>query len=380
MLSFYLVERPVREGRAPWVRKSAVRLALVSPVFVAFIAVVVVRATTPTASLRVATAATPTTPSTVTSSGTADTTGSSQPLPTTTTTSDLDQHLDVSLEAALADHSDLECPKTADDVTFDWCVRNQGSSGRPVLATIGDSMARALRPGLETEGAKRDFSYIQAAWGGCTISGTVIAQIDPATVTPYDLKCRDEAISTVESMIEAVHPDLLLMTEHGAAISQIQINDELIPVLSDQHDQALVDGYVAVLGRFFGRVGHIVLIDTNQDGLPIGCARQTLRGKCAQSQPNVEAIDRFNSVLHTVAQRFPGRVSVISLADLVCPGGTCLPIRDGMLIRYDGQHYTATFYAVVGPTTGGPDRRGSRRGFLGARPCRVRYRKLPVWM
>ena len=118
---------------------------------------------------------------------------------------------------------------------------------------------------------------------------------------------------------------------------------------SQLNDQALVDGYVAVLGRFLERVGHIVLIDTNQDGLPIGCVRQTLRGECAQLQPNVEAIDRFNGVLHTVAQRFPGRVSVISLADLVCPGGTCLPIRDGMLIRYDGQHYTATFSRWLGP-------------------------------
>ena len=331
-LSYYIVERPVREGRTPWVRRSVVRLAVVTPIVVALTAVVVTRATTPAATLRVTAEATPISSAT----------------PTSEAPPDLDQHLDVPLEEALADHSDLECPKTADDITFDWCVRHQGSSDRPVLATIGDSMARALRPGLEAEAAKRDFSYIQAAWGGCTISGTVLAQIDPAAVTDYDLKCRDEAVSTVESMIETARPDVLILSEHGAAISQLRIDDQWIPVLSDEHDQTLVAGYVAVFERFLEHVDKIVLVETNQDGLPVGCIQQGAAGECPQSKPNVEAIERFNGVLHSVAEGFPGRVSVISVEDLVCPGGTCLPIRDGMLVRYDGQHYTATFSRWLG--------------------------------
>ena len=72
-------------------------------------------------------------------------------------------------------------------------------------------------------------------------------------------------------------------------------------------------------------------------------------GECVQPSTATEAIVRFNRVLHTVAQHFPGRVSVISIADLVCPDGTCVPIRDGMLIRYDGQHYTSASSRWLGP-------------------------------
>ena len=334
-LSFYIVEHPVREGRTPWVRGSVVRLAVVTPIVVAFTAVVVTRATTPTATLRVTAEATPTSAATGT--------GGTSP--------DFDQHLDVPLQEALEDHSDVECPKTSDSVSFDWCVRHQGSTGRPVLATIGDSMARAWRPGFEAEGAKRNFSFIQAAWGGCTISGTALAQIDPTTLTDFDITCREDAASTVESMIEQAHPNVLIMSERGAAISPLREDDAWVSVLSDQHDRALVVGYVTVLGRFLEHVDKIVLVETNQDGLPVGCVEQNAAPghRCSQRSSNVEAIERFNGVLQSVADRFPGRVSVISLADLVCPGGSCLAMRDGMLIRYDGQHYTATFSRWLGP-------------------------------
>jgi peptidoglycan/LPS O-acetylase OafA/YrhL len=343
VVSYYAVERPIREGRAPWIRKSAVRLAIVAPIVVTLTAFVAIRATTPTASRLTTASAIPvvTNPPAKSPAPAPQRTATPPPTPT----SAVDQHLDGSLESALADHSDKECPKTSDDVTYDWCIFYQGASDQPVLATIGDSMARAFTPGLEAEGARSGFTYVQSAWGGCTISGTAIAQTDPSALTPSDVLCRDEAMSVVESMIDAVHPSVLVMTEHGAAISPVQIDDRLVPALTVEHDHALVDGYVAVFSRFVDRVDHIVLVETSQDGLPIGCVEQSSapRNRCSQPPFTVEAIKRFNGVLHDVARRFPGKVSVISISNLICPNGICLPIRDGMLIRYDGQHYTATF-------------------------------------
>ena len=73
------------------------------------------------------------------------------------------------------------------------------------------------------------------------------------------------------------------------------------------------------------------------------------RSRVCFSPATTEAIERYNRVLHVVAEQFPGRVFVVSVADLVCPGETCAPIRDGMLIRYDGQHHTSTFSQWLGP-------------------------------
>jgi peptidoglycan/LPS O-acetylase OafA/YrhL len=343
-VSYYIVERPIREGRTPWMRRSPVRLAVVAPVVIALVAFVAIRTTTPDSAQLASAQPTPiSSESSPSGAGTSQTkTATPAPIPIAA----VDQHLDVSLESALADHSDKECPKTSNDVyKLDWCIFHQGPSDGPVLATIGDSMARAFKPGLEAEGARRGFTYAQAAWGGCTISGTAVAQVDPTTISLFDQDCRDNAVSAVEAMMDAAHPSVLIMTEHGAAISRLQVNGRWVAALTPEHDRALIDGYETTFGRLLSRVDHIVVIETNQDGLPIGCVEQTSApgARCSQSPSNVEAIERFNGVLHTVAERFPGQVSVISISDLVCPNATCLPIRDGMLIRYDGQHYTATF-------------------------------------
>jgi len=340
--SYYLVELPIRQGRVAWVKRSPLRLVVTAGAAVGFTAFVVSQATTVGEFVprRVVAESGPTTSVTPSASQAA-----------APSTSVDDQHLDVDLASALADTSDLECPKTAPDVTFDWCVRNVGSADRPVLATIGDSMARALRPGLESEGAKRGFTFVQSAWGGCTISGTALAQYEPATLTPYDLTCRDEALATVEAMIDSNHPDVLIMTEHGSAISEMRVDDRWVLAPSNEHDQLLLDAYISVFGQLLGRVDQIVLVETNQDGLLVGCATSDSDNDpdCVSPPATVEAIDRFNRVLHKVADRFPGRVSVVSVADLVCPGGTCVPIRDGMLVRYDGQHYTSTFSRWLAP-------------------------------
>ena len=314
-LSYYLVERPVREGRVAWLRRSPTRLAMVASVVVIVVTVAALRATSVPATLAP------------------------------------DQHLDVDLSVALKDYSDSDCPISAEGDAFSWCVRHEGSIDRPIIATIGDSMARALDPGLEAEAVRRDFTYIQAAWGGCPVSGIGTPQFAPPSMTPDDVECLDKSISTVQSMIDTARPTILVMTEHGSAVSSLLVDDRFVAPLSAEHDQTLIDAYDAVFERFLGSVERIVLIETNHDGLPVGCSgvASTNKASCSQPLATVDAIDRFNLVLDTVAKHFPGRVSVISLADIVCPGGYCVPVRDGMLIRYDGQHYTATFSRWLAP-------------------------------
>lgn len=36
----------------------------------------------------------------------------------------------------------------------------------------------------------------------------------------------------------------------------------------------------------------------------------------------------------------PGRAFLVSLNEHICPGGLCPPKVDGVLLRYDGHHFT----------------------------------------
>jgi hypothetical protein len=48
----------------------------------------------------------------------------------------------------------------------------------------------------------------------------------------------------------------------------------------------------------------------------------------------------YNALFRRVAGRVPG-VSTISITDTICPGGVCVAELNGIVLRYDGQHFTA---------------------------------------
>jgi hypothetical protein len=54
-------------------------------------------------------------------------------------------------------------------------------------------------------------------------------------------------------------------------------------------------------------------------------------------------------MLDQVAADRPGLVSVVGIQDLVCdPDGRCPAVRDGMLVRTDGVHYTTGYSRRLG--------------------------------
>ena len=49
----------------------------------------------------------------------------------------------------------------------------------------------------------------------------------------------------------------------------------------------------------------------------------------------------YNAMLDRVAQRYPDRVRVLDLSDLLCPDNLCVARVDGIVIRYDTLHFSA---------------------------------------
>jgi hypothetical protein len=67
-----------------------------------------------------------------------------------------------------------------------------------------------------------------------------------------------------------------------------------------------------------------------------------------EDQP--QRVDAWNELLHTVAARHPGKVTVLDLTPVVCPKGTFTWTVRGMRIRSDGLHYTpAGVQKVIAP-------------------------------
>jgi hypothetical protein len=54
-------------------------------------------------------------------------------------------------------------------------------------------------------------------------------------------------------------------------------------------------------------------------------------------------------VLDRVAARHHDRVRVVDLSDVVCPGGVCSLVVHGVVMRYDGGHFTRRASEYVAP-------------------------------
>ena len=60
-------------------------------------------------------------------------------------------------------------------------------------------------------------------------------------------------------------------------------------------------------------------------------------------------MDRHNSLLREVVAARPGQAELVSVTDVICPGGGCPAVVDGTLLRKDGTHYTIGFSSRLVP-------------------------------
>ncbi len=70
---------------------------------------------------------------------------------------------------------------------------------------------------------------------------------------------------------------------------------------------------------------------------PACLTRPDTRACGAAPDPLTVAVDRIYA---RVRDEVPG-VTLVTLQDALCPGGRCHPLVDGLLVRFDGLHFSA---------------------------------------
>jgi len=190
----------------------------------------------------------------------------------------------------------------------------------PVLL-IGDSTACTLLPGLQAAGPAYGIHFVNGAVIGC---GIVSGEIAPYfagnyNVVGYTKQCQGQANNVESQMLERYRPRLIVWgsTEERQSILVTTPSGKVV----------LQEGTPAwrtvMLHRMDARV---------QQFLSLG-ARVILVNEPAPVdvglEPNPKEQDlgivHMNQLLHQVAARHPGRVSVVDLSARVCPGGSPCP-------------------------------------------------------
>jgi SGNH domain (fused to AT3 domains) len=295
--SFYLVEQPIRHGRARFVR--------LTPRFATLAVVSLVLAT-----------------------GTV--------LWTTTTAGVPAAELEIPLENS-------GCPPVSDVP----CLRSEGSRRAPVIALVGDSIARSLDPAFMTLARDHNWTYVLAAANGCRLSHLMTSY--EGQVRPADRNCYDVVPRLLDRLITEWNPAAVVALDRWEIIDVIGPDGDVVESATPRHialtEQALSDTARTITSRGAQLIFIELPPPTRAD---CANAARRLSADCRVPVANDRQQPPYNAMLERIATQVP-RVSTISITDAVCPQEICLPEVDGMLLRYDGLHFTTAASRWLAP-------------------------------
>jgi peptidoglycan/LPS O-acetylase OafA/YrhL len=293
--SFYLLEQPIRRGRALWVRSSAPRFVVTSALAVVLVVGVTVWVTqVPPEAM-----------------GFLDIPG---------------------------------CPSSGDMP----CLRRQGASGAPVVAVIGDSIARSLDPAFMLLAQEREWTYVLAAANGCRISG--LLTIYNGHTRPMDEDCHDATPRRLERLLTDWNPSTIVAIDRweiiDAAGSDGQVASSGTPAHLSLTERALTDTARQLTSQG-ARLAFIELPPTVFSGCSAPSQRSS--SSCRRGVMDDVAQTPYNELFRRISRTVPG-VSTLSITDALCPAGVCTWDINGMVLRFDGLHFTPETSRWLAPT------------------------------
>ncbi|MFG1923444.1 acyltransferase family protein [Cryptosporangium sp. NPDC048952] len=208
------------------------------------------------------------------------------------------------------------------------------------LATAGDSVAKSLAPGLREVADAQGWGYADSAVSSCSVAGLLMVEADGS---PYRAgrRCPDVVPPMQRALVRNFDPTLILV--HSRWENQtVRRADGVVVRPGTAEHVAYVRGQLATaLGRLTAGRAHVVLIE------PIPAAESLCRRlgnslAACRGQLRDPQAERYNALRRSVAAAFPGRVTVISVSDLLCPDEICTDDVHGRHPRPDGLHFSPT--------------------------------------
>jgi hypothetical protein len=244
--------------------------------------------------------------------------------------------------------ADRACPGEGDE-TLTACLwpaeaaAEDPTPARVPLLVAGDSIARGLAPGLDEWARDRGASWAQAAWKECSATGLMAVRTVETEPTPHVRACHEQARERIIQALDTYHPVVTLVTEFTSHYKPILLEDgtRLEPG-TREHDDALRVGFTRLVDDATRRGSRVVFLELPPpgDSVAASVASERKSGSTPGTAPGGENVAAYNQVLRDVVAARPGAAELVSITDLLCPGGSCDAVRDGVVLRVDGTHYS----------------------------------------
>ena len=287
VVSFYLLEQPIRRGSMPILRRSTWRFVVAAGVAILMISGVTLAAT-------------------------------------------------AAVAPDAGESTVPDCPQ------FTICLRYQGRAGAPVIAVIGDLIARSLDPAFLALAREHGWTYVLQANNSCRVS-----HLSPADVTPENVEqlpiCFARTVAQQNELLAEWRPRVVVMADLMETLDIMDDSGQRVARGSEAAIGLTEVGLTEVATRVTRSGARFALLEL-PPRLGPDCAvpskftdaactfRYAGRGTGPQS--------RYDALYEHLAATIP-RVSTISITSAVCPDRLCRPVVAGTLLRWDGLHYTA---------------------------------------
>ncbi|NJC74286.1 hypothetical protein HC031_31910, partial [Planosporangium thailandense] len=221
------------------------------------------------------------------------------------------------------------------------CWRVQAPQGKPVIAVVGDSTAMALDPGFVDLAHRRGWGYVLAAKQGCGIGGLPFTLHSPNPPAPYQVQCAIDADQRLHAVLDTYHPSIVFALSNFETLPYATADSRLVQPLTPEW----TDGLHGALRHFAEQVTQTGAVLVTPGVLPMSSSAKAClapnppKNSCkpvSASTPNGNAA---STIYQRVADETPG-THVLAMRQVVCPRGACPMVIDGLVVRYDGVHFT----------------------------------------
>jgi hypothetical protein len=160
-------------------------------------------------------------------------------------------------------------------------------------------------------------------------------------------RCITGGSALLADVAAKAHPDVWLVSDRWSILPLRDRGGRLLQPGDARRRRLVLHAWRQRLAELTAGGAKVVLVLTPPPGPPVECATKTpAPAQCASgtyttSDPQTLA---GQEVARRAARGFRRSVAVVSVDDLVCmQDGRCPAAIGGLLVRYDGIHYTATF-------------------------------------
>jgi peptidoglycan/LPS O-acetylase OafA/YrhL len=249
--------------------------------------------------------------------------------------------------AVYKDRSYQACPDNPQP-----CVKREGAApDSPTVVLVGDSTAQAYDPALKVLAAQYGFRYVQAAVGGCPIGHRFIATgVDGELHKSSNFMCFDEMPGIYKRVVEEFDATLILATSFNET-NQHVTDGELVTSGTPRHLQEVRDALEAAVTDLTSGGATFVFIDILPPGPNVACLEKSAEneGSCVRKVGSDSVEKPFNEIFRQLADERDDVAGTVSFEEELCPDEACPLTIDGIVVRYDGGHFTGTESRALAP-------------------------------